>query len=125
SGSCYKKNKRTRIQGLRTTLGSSDSLMNQLRIAVVCDFLEENWPSMDLVADMLVTYLQRDHSDLVAVTRIRPPMRRRFTSRQQATGKRFNADRFVNRFWDYPQLEMQIRKGFDMLHIVDHSYGQL
>ena len=40
------------------------------RVAVVCDFREENWPSMDLVADMLVSHLQKDHSDLFAVTRI-------------------------------------------------------
>ncbi len=99
--------------------------MNALRVAVVCDFQEENWPSMDLVADMLVAHLQRDHSDLFAVTRICPPMRRRFARRQKATGKRFNADRFVNRFWDYPQLAKQISKEFDLFHVVDHSYGQL
>ena len=79
---------------------------------------------MELVADMLVSHLQKDHSDLFAVTRICPPMRRRF-ARQGATGKRFNADRFVNRFWDYPQLAKQISKQFDLFHVVDHSYGQL
>src|SRR2546421_3030574 len=95
------------------------------RVAVVCDFREENWPSMDLVADMLVSHLQKDHSDLFAVTRICPPMRRRFAGSQKARGKRFNADRFVNRFWDYPKLAKQISKQFDLFHVVDHSYGQL
>jgi glycosyltransferase involved in cell wall biosynthesis len=37
----------------------------------------------------------------------------------------FNADRVLNRFWDYPRLARRIRNDFDLFHLVDHSYGQL
>jgi glycosyltransferase involved in cell wall biosynthesis len=37
----------------------------------------------------------------------------------------FNADRFLNRFWDYPRVARRIRNDFDLFHLVDHSYGQL
>jgi glycosyltransferase involved in cell wall biosynthesis len=110
------------------------------RLAVVCDYREENWPSMDLVADMLVSHLQRDYAHLFDVTRICPPLRRRFTnqraearsqtsadeSQQSSLGtKLFNADRLLNRFWDYPRLARGLSSQFDLFHLVDHSYGQL
>jgi glycosyltransferase involved in cell wall biosynthesis len=112
----------------------------RLRIALVCDFLEEQWPSMDLVADMLFNHLQADHSDWFKATRIRPSMRRRFTSqksevrsqksevrgqRSEFEGKRFNADRFLNRFWDYPRFVRGLKSKFDLFHLIDHSYSQL
>ena len=78
--------------------------MNRLRVAVVCDFFEEDWPSMDLVAEMLLNHLRNDHADVIAPTRICPPMRRRFTRNQHPNGKRYNVDRFLNRFWDYPRV---------------------
>jgi glycosyltransferase involved in cell wall biosynthesis len=99
--------------------------MKPLRVAVFCDFLEEQWPSMDLVADMLLTHLQLDHSNFIAATRVRPPFRRRLTSEGTSRGKRFNADRLFNRFWDYPRLARLLRNDFDLFHVVDHSYGQL
>src|SRR2546426_2010130 len=99
--------------------------MRSTRIAVACDLLEENWPSMALVADMLVNNLEKDHSDYITATRICPPMRRRFSSESTATGKLFNADRFVNRFWDYPRVARRVKDEFDLFHLVDHSYGQL
>src|SRR5262249_58441189 len=38
-----------------------------------------------------------------------------------------NADRLLNRFWDYPRLlgRLARRGGFDLFHLVDHSYAQL
>jgi glycosyltransferase involved in cell wall biosynthesis len=110
------------------------------RIAILCDFKEENWPSMDLVADMLLTHLKEDYSDVLIATRICPPMRRRLTrqraeNRGQRSGIRnresdvgaqlFNADRVMNRFWDYPRFARRIKDEFDLFHLVDHSYGQL
>lgn len=95
------------------------------RLAVLCDFCEENWPSMDLVADMLLSHLDKDYSDRFAATRVSPGMRRRFSTDQDSTGKRFNADRFLNRFWDYPRHVRGLCNEFDLFHIVDHSYGQL
>jgi len=117
------------------------------RVAIVCDLYEEDWPSMELVADMLLDHLQRDYADVFAPTRIRPPMRRRFTRQRSGVGEqrsedgnqpsavsgqrsafddsRFNADRFLNRFWDYPRFVRGRRSEFDLFHVVDHSYGQL
>src|SRR5436305_4628429 len=97
--------------------------MNRLRVAIVCDFVEEGWPSMDLVAEMLLDHLRKDHSDVIAAKRVCPPMRRRFT--RHSDGKRFNADLFINRFWDYPHFARRLLSEFDLFHVIDHSYGQL
>ena len=104
--------------------------MRAKRVAVVCDLREENWPSMDLVADMLLEHLQRDHAQMLDARRICPPMRRRFAKApgakgQEQSGRRFNADRVLNRFWDYPRFARRLESEFDLFHLVDHSYGQL
>jgi glycosyltransferase involved in cell wall biosynthesis len=104
---------------------------------------------MDLVAGQLLDHLHNDYSHLVTATRICPTLRRRLTTlRTEVTGQkskvgeqrsegrepeviegengpRFNADRFLNRFWDYPRYVRRIRGEFDLFHVVDHSYGQL
>jgi glycosyltransferase involved in cell wall biosynthesis len=102
------------------------------RLAVVCDLVEEGWSSMDLVAEMLLQTLGRDHGGLVSATRIRPTLRRRFTSARNGNGggsseerALLNLDRVLNRFWDYPRLLRRAQDEFDLYHIVDHSYGQL
>ncbi len=108
-------------------------MMSLPHVAVVCDYREENWPSMDLVGDMLVDHLHQDYSDSFSVTRISPFMRHRLTrqrpeirgQRSEIAAKLFNADRFLNRFWDYPRLARQKKAEFDLFHVVDHSYGQL
>lgn len=102
--------------------------MTAPRLAVVCDLLEENWLSMDLVADRLLASLKEDHEGVVDALRVCPPMRRRFSSPRppQADGSlRFNLDRGLNRFWDYPRLLRRARGDFDVFHIVDHSYAHL
>ncbi len=45
--------------------------------------------------------------------------------RSTLNGKRFNADRVLNRFWDYPRFARQLGSQFDLFHVIDHSYGQL
>lgn len=101
------------------------------RVAVVCDLLEERWPSMDLVADMLLHSLAEMHAPGVVPTRVRPSMRRRFTREAPPAADgyerrfRFNLDRALNRFWDYPRLLRRRRGEFDVFHVVDHAYGQL
>lgn len=80
---------------------------------------------MDLVAEMLLHHLQKDHADQLTATRLCPPMRRRFSRAEAAAGRRYNADRFVNRFWDYPRVARRQKAGFDLFHVIDHSYGQL
>jgi glycosyltransferase involved in cell wall biosynthesis len=105
-------------------------LVNELRVAIVSDYLEEGWPSMDLVADMLVRGLAARRADGLAVTQLRPRFVARFTRVGGAGGAGgnkhlFNADRILNRFIDYPRFLRARRNEFDLFHIVDHSYSQL
>jgi glycosyltransferase involved in cell wall biosynthesis len=79
---------------------------------------------MELVGAMLYEHLQRDHADTVDAIRLSPPLHRRFT-RIRANGHFFNADRLVNRFWDYRRWLKGQTQGFDLFHLVDHSYSQL
>jgi glycosyltransferase involved in cell wall biosynthesis len=93
------------------------------RVAVVCDLREENWHSMNLVADVLLAETAGGARGVETV-RVCPPMRRRF-SRAGTNGWRFNADRLANRFWDYPRHLRALPGRFDLFHVLDHSYAQL
>ena len=95
------------------------------RVAIVSDFLEEKWPSMDLVAEMLYAHLRQDHASSFSTTQLRPPMRRRFTRLGSMSRSLFNADRVLNRFWDYRRWLQQRKGEFELFHIVDHSYAHL
>ncbi|MET0211549.1 MAG: glycosyltransferase family 1 protein, partial [Vicinamibacterales bacterium] len=101
--------------------------MTALRVAIIADYLEEGWPSMDLVADMLFDRLQREHSATVSSTLIRPAMRRRAARMPGAARAAWvrSADRIAGRMWDYPKLAAGLATRFDLFHIVDHSYAQL
>ena len=93
----------------------------RMRVAIVCDLLEENWPSMELIADMLFEHLDS------SAARLRPPMRPHVT-RLPFLGRQvmsYNADRLVNRFVDYPRWLRRQASDFDLFHVVDHSYAQL
>src|SRR3954469_19620961 len=87
-----------------------------IRVAIICDFLEENWPSMDLVADMLYKTLSVEHYDAVRPVRVRPELKFRSARKPH---------RFFGRFVQYPRELARIRKQFDVFHIVDHSYSHL
>ena len=99
----------------------------RLRVAVIADYAEEGWPSMDLVAEMLMTHLAREHADSIEAHLVRPPMPRRLTrirpiaERRRAVG----LDRVAARFWDYPRALAPLASRFDVYHIVDHSYAHL
>jgi len=119
--------------------------MSSPRVAVICDLIEEGWPSMDLVAEMLLGYLHSNHSQSVKATALRPGFRRRFARERKlsqngrarsdlgdafsgnhsASPTALNADRLANRFWDYPRYLRSRKEEFDLFHIVDHSYSQL
>lgn len=99
---------------------------------MVCDYAEEGWPSMDLVGEMLCAELRARHSDALEVTRIQPAFVRRLSRAGGQRGSRsrfnplyFNLDRALNRFFDYPRALRGARDGFDVFHIVDHSYAHL
>ena len=96
-------------------------------VALICDLLEEGWPSMDLVGDMLHERLRREHADTVRPELFRPPMLRRATRPEALRTARaaLNLDRIANRYLDYPRW-LQRRAGqMDVFHVVDHSYAQL
>jgi glycosyltransferase involved in cell wall biosynthesis len=100
--------------------------MTPIKVAILADLLEERWPSMDLVADMLVKQL-RAQPALVEPTLFRPRMRTRATAipvvRSAATA--FTVDRLTNRLWDYPRAARKLARSFDVFHVVDHSYAQV
>lgn len=98
-----------------------------LRLALLCDFLEEHWPSMDLVGDMLARHLQEGHFEEVHAEQLRPPLRARLSKLPLIGGRGFfrNADRLINRFADYPKWIRSRNDAFDVFHLVDHSYSQL
>lgn len=90
--------------------------VKQIRVAVLCDFLEENWPSMDLTGNMLFDELtHRDDTDAEC---IRPTMK--FRGQRPSKSARFYA-----RFVQYPRLVHRLASEFDLFHIVDHSYAHL
>jgi glycosyltransferase involved in cell wall biosynthesis len=96
-----------------------------LRLALLCDFPEECWPSMDLCADRLAAHLPP--GDRLEATRVCPPFWRR-VSRLPWLGRRgfaHNADRLLNRFWSYPRHLRRRTADFDLFHVCDHSYSQL
>ena len=101
--------------------------MRPIRVGVVCDMREEGWHSMDLVADMLLDALPSVGFGHIDATRLRPPMIRRWT-RLPVVGGGSRArlgDRLTGRLWDYPRWLRPQRAGFDVFHIVDHSYAHL
>ena len=79
---------------------------------------------MDLVAEMLVDRLTREHASTIDVTLIRPPLRRRL-SRVSNRRLAFGVDRVAARHWDYPRFASALKTEFDLFHVVDHSYAQL
>ena len=98
-----------------------------MKLAVVCDLREENWPSMELSADELIRHAGalRD----LSVTRIQPaalypPLAARRTrlglSRQVS-----NAALAFERYLHYPTRLLARRHDFDCYHVVDHSYAHL
>ena len=97
-----------------------------VRVAVISDFLEEQWPSMDLNADLLHQFLVKDHASEFEALQVRPDFHRRMM-RLPLLPKAlaWNADRFANRFLDYPRWLRRHIHDFDLFHLVDHSYSQL
>src|SRR5580704_13935671 len=97
------------------------------RLALVCDFLEERWPSMDLFGDMLFQSFTAEHASAIEVELLRPALHYRFSkiSGVGRSGFFWNADRLVNRFQDYPVWLKKRAARFDLFHLVDHSYSQL
>jgi glycosyltransferase involved in cell wall biosynthesis len=101
--------------------------MKPIRVGVACDLVEEEWPSMDLVAERLLEALRRDFAGEIEVVAFRPEMRRRFTRLPglAAHARTRMLDRLTNRHFDYPRRLRRCRARLDVFHIIDHSYAQL
>jgi glycosyltransferase involved in cell wall biosynthesis len=99
-------------------------MMPAVRVGVCADFREEDWPSMDRVADALLDHLSRDHARTLAADRICPPFKAR-ASRVSSGPAAMNLDRGCNRLWDYPRHVRRLAADYDVFHVVDHSYSQL
>lgn len=101
--------------------------MKPLRVGIVCDLKEEQWHSMDLIADMLMDKLPAVGGDALEPSRLCPPMIPRW-SRLALIGRSARlrlADRLTGRLWDYPRWLARRAPDFDLFHIVDHSYAHL
>jgi len=96
--------------------------MTRFRLAVLPDFPDEGWASMDLCAEMLLANLPTS----VAGVRAIPPYRNRVTQLPVLGRTRFafNADRLYNRYFAYPRFARSLRNA-DAYHVVDHSYAHL
>src|SRR5262245_23811718 len=99
--------------------------MAKRQLAIVCDFVDERWPSMDLVAETLCAQLRS--SAQVNAVRVCPPFIRRFGRLPLAIARQaaFNADRLLNRWWEYPRHLRRRLDEFDYFHVCDHSYAHL
>ena len=102
-------------------------MTERLRVAIIADYAEEEWPSMDLVADMLFTSLEREHAATIHAELVRPRMPRRLTHLPPSVAGRigFGIDRAVARQWDYPRTLREFAGRFDVYHVVDHTYAHL
>ncbi len=97
------------------------------RLAIIPDYPEENWPSIDLCADMLCQYLQAEHHQSFDIQKLQPQFKWRF-SKLPILGKKrvfLNTDRLINRFWDYSQYLKKQVNNFDLYFLADHSYAHL
>jgi glycosyltransferase involved in cell wall biosynthesis len=96
--------------------------MTPLRVAIVADYAEEEWPSMDLVADMLLAHLRAEHDEAIEATLVRPQMPARLS---RLSSRQRTLDRVIARTIDYPRALKTMRGRFDIYHVVDHSYAHL
>jgi glycosyltransferase involved in cell wall biosynthesis len=94
-----------------------------MRAALLCDYPEEQWHSMDLCAQMLLDNWRRDHQ--WQLRQICPPFQHRLSQFSKFGRVAFNSDRLLNRFWDYPNYAKQLASQFDIFHVCDHTYAQL
>jgi glycosyltransferase involved in cell wall biosynthesis len=96
------------------------------RLAVIFDAAEERWPSMDLVAEMLLRHLQLEHGDCFSASPVHPKFSGVFKSLPLLDRRTaWNADRLLTRFLIYPAQLATRRRDFELFHISDHTYSQL
>src|ERR1700674_4033805 len=73
------------------------------RVGIVCDLLQEQWASMDLVGDMLLKSLQQNQGSSFVAERLRPAPAKRFLRLGKGPGDTAGiAERAFGRFVRYP-----------------------
>ncbi len=96
------------------------------RVGIVCDLLQENWPSMDLYGDMLLKNLEENHAGRFRAERLRPDYKRHWANAARGPVRLTDtAERALNRFVKYPRWLARQMEHFDLFHVVDHSYAHL
>jgi glycosyltransferase involved in cell wall biosynthesis len=103
------------------------SVAARLEITVLCDGPDENWPSMDLAAEMLLRQWDANPSLNVVANRLSiriPPVVRRLPG-ARSEKMALNADRAIARYLAYPIHAVAARRPGRLFHVVDHSYAHL
>jgi glycosyltransferase involved in cell wall biosynthesis len=97
-----------------------------LQVALIADFPEEQWESMNYVAEMLRHQFQHQPDLHVCLTDVTPRYRRIFGLLSQSR-LAWNLDRLINRRIILPAGLRQNLRGrqFDMALTVDHSYAHV
>jgi glycosyltransferase involved in cell wall biosynthesis len=96
------------------------------RVAVVADFLEEGWPSMDLAAELTSLAIARHGGEgfIPAILRPQlPRLARRVRTLDRGTAR--NADRYLGRYLAYPRWLKRRAGDFALFHLIDQSYAHL
>ena len=95
-----------------------------VHVAMLADYLEEGWTSMDHYAAKLVEALA-DHPRFDASI-VRPPFLRRVCRLPQVFGPRRSEvlDRIANRYFDYPKAASGLR-GYELFHVLDQTYAHV
>jgi glycosyltransferase involved in cell wall biosynthesis len=70
-----------------------------------------------------VQHLQQEHAATIAPVLVRPPMVRRLS--RGTPGRADTIDRILARQWDYPRVASRLDPGFDVYHVIDHTYAHL
>ena len=98
-----------------------------IHIGVVTDFPEERWESMDLVAEMTLMQIRQSPYAHIVADVITPPYRKIFQSIFTHGKWAWNLDRLINRRIILSQAVLRSLKSkqYDVIYIVDHSYGHL
>lgn len=96
------------------------------RVAIVADFAEEGWPSMDLAAELTSLALARHGGEGFIPAILRPAMPvpgRRIPTLGEGTAR--NLDRYLGRYVHYPRWLRKRAGDFALYHVIDHSYAHL
>ncbi len=104
----------------------STSSLKLPRVAIVCDLQQENWPSMDLVGDMLLRHLRQAYARSFVIEGLRPVYSRHLIKLSSGPFQPADtAERALNRFVRYPRWLSRQKEDFNLFHVVDHSYAHL